>query len=80
MQARCGHTWGTEFVKEGVKRSTRNWAALRERGHVPLHRFLSAWGAVEGVDPQTTNNKLATYQTFFALPFERNVRKPIRLP
>eukprot|EP00983_Pelagomonas_calceolata_P003556 116198-Pelagomonas_calceolata.AAC.1 len=30
------------------------------------HRLCSAWRAAEGVDPRTTNNKLATYQAFFA--------------
>eukprot|EP00983_Pelagomonas_calceolata_P127898 1161458-Pelagomonas_calceolata.AAC.1 len=29
------------------------------------HRLCGAWRAVEGVDPRTTNNKLATYQAFF---------------
>eukprot|EP00983_Pelagomonas_calceolata_P003259 106021-Pelagomonas_calceolata.AAC.1 len=44
------------------------------------HRLGGAWRAVEGVDLRTTNNKLATYQAFFALPIDQNVRKPIRLP
>eukprot|EP00983_Pelagomonas_calceolata_P058239 1145407-Pelagomonas_calceolata.AAC.2 len=38
------------------------------------------WRDVEGVDPQGTNNKLETYQALFALPFDHNVRKSIRLP
>eukprot|EP00983_Pelagomonas_calceolata_P133397 1161961-Pelagomonas_calceolata.AAC.6 len=29
------------------------------------HRLRGAWRVVEGVDPRTTNNKLATYQAFF---------------
>eukprot|EP00983_Pelagomonas_calceolata_P002241 75777-Pelagomonas_calceolata.AAC.1 len=44
------------------------------------HRLHGAWRAVEGVNPRRTNNKLATYQAFFALPFDQNVRKPIQLP
>eukprot|EP00983_Pelagomonas_calceolata_P035850 1121943-Pelagomonas_calceolata.AAC.1 len=44
------------------------------------HRLHGAWRAVEGVYPRTTNNKLATYQAFFALPFDQNAHKPIRLP
>eukprot|EP00983_Pelagomonas_calceolata_P015065 478604-Pelagomonas_calceolata.AAC.1 len=35
------------------------------------HRFHGAWRAVEGVDLQTTNNKLATYQALFAYPAAR---------
>eukprot|EP00983_Pelagomonas_calceolata_P109663 1159581-Pelagomonas_calceolata.AAC.2 len=44
------------------------------------HRLRCAWRAVEGVDLRRTNNILATYQAFFALPFGQNVRKPIQLP
>eukprot|EP00983_Pelagomonas_calceolata_P023629 743836-Pelagomonas_calceolata.AAC.1 len=44
------------------------------------HRLRGAWRAVEGGDLRTTNNKLATYQAFFALPFDQSVCKPIRLP
>eukprot|EP00983_Pelagomonas_calceolata_P116710 1160339-Pelagomonas_calceolata.AAC.6 len=43
------------------------------------HRLRGAWRVVEGVDPQTTNNKLAAYQVLFALPYDHNVRKPVWL-
>eukprot|EP00983_Pelagomonas_calceolata_P021863 685908-Pelagomonas_calceolata.AAC.1 len=44
------------------------------------HRLHGAWRAVEGVDLHTRNKKLSTYQAFYALPFDHNARKPIRLP
>eukprot|EP00983_Pelagomonas_calceolata_P118675 1160530-Pelagomonas_calceolata.AAC.1 len=44
------------------------------------HRLHGVQRDVEGVDTQETNNKLATYQALFALPFDHNVCNPIRLP
>jgi hypothetical protein len=32
------------------------------------------------VDPNTHNNKLATYHSWFAIPFSRNERMPINVP
>eukprot|EP00983_Pelagomonas_calceolata_P078033 1154111-Pelagomonas_calceolata.AAC.1 len=43
------------------------------------HRLCGAWGAVEGVNLRAINNKVATYQALFALCFDHNVRKPMRL-
>ena len=34
----------------------------------------------ELVDPNTHNNKLATYHSWFAIPFSRNERMPINVP
>eukprot|EP00983_Pelagomonas_calceolata_P056369 1144562-Pelagomonas_calceolata.AAC.3 len=44
------------------------------------HRLRGVWRDIEGVDPQETNNEMATYQALFALPFDHNVHKPIWLP
>eukprot|EP00983_Pelagomonas_calceolata_P038689 1136871-Pelagomonas_calceolata.AAC.2 len=62
----------------------RSWMAFKEcdadfTGDL-RHGLRGAWRAVEGVDPRTTNNALATYQAFFALPLDQNVCKTIRLP
>eukprot|EP00983_Pelagomonas_calceolata_P015633 496739-Pelagomonas_calceolata.AAC.1 len=43
-------------------------------------RLRGVWRDVEGVDPRETEDKLATYQALFALPFDHNVSKPIQLP
>jgi hypothetical protein len=38
------------------------------------------WRDAELVDPNTHNNKLATYHSWFAIPFPRNERMPIYVP
>jgi hypothetical protein len=38
------------------------------------------WRDAELVDPNTHNNKLATYHSWFAIPFPRNERMPIDVP
>eukprot|EP00983_Pelagomonas_calceolata_P024880 782700-Pelagomonas_calceolata.AAC.1 len=40
------------------------------------HRLRAVWRDVEGVTPRDTYNKLATYQSHFAVPFDHNVRAP----
>ena len=37
------------------------------------HRMRAAWTDAEKKNPQATCNKLATYQSFFAVPFDQNV-------
>jgi len=44
------------------------------------HRLRGVWRGVEGRDPWETNYKVAMQQALFALPFDHNVRTPIRLP
>ena len=41
------------------------------------HRMRGVWRDAELVDPNTHNNKLATYHSWFAIPFSRNERMPI---
>ena len=36
------------------------------------HRLRTVWRDVEGLNPQDTNSKLATYQSLFAVPFDLN--------
>eukprot|EP00983_Pelagomonas_calceolata_P107338 1159332-Pelagomonas_calceolata.AAC.12 len=51
--------------------------------HELRHRLRGAWRVqhvVEGVDLQTTNNRLARYQAIFVLPLDHNECKPIQLP
>jgi hypothetical protein len=38
------------------------------------------WRDAELVDPNTHNNKLATYHSWFATPFSRNERMPTIVP
>eukprot|EP00983_Pelagomonas_calceolata_P068163 1149787-Pelagomonas_calceolata.AAC.2 len=44
------------------------------------HRLHGVWRVLEGLDSQTTKYTMAAYQALFALPFDHNVRKPIRFP
>jgi hypothetical protein len=45
------------------------------------HILQTVWRNVEGLNPQEdTNSKLAIYQSLFAVPFDLNVRAPLRLP
>ena len=44
------------------------------------HRMRGVWRDAELVDPNTHNNKLATYHSGFAIPFSRNERMPINVP
>jgi len=40
------------------------------------HRMRGVWRDAELVDPNTHNNKLATYHSWFAIPFSSNERMP----
>ena len=42
-------------------------------------RMRGVWRYAE-LDPNTHNNKLATYHSWFAIPFSRNERMPINVP
>ena len=44
------------------------------------HRLRKVWRDVEGFNPQDTYSKLAAYQSLVAVPFDLNVRAPVRLP
>ena len=44
------------------------------------HRMRGVWRDAELVDHITHNNKLATYHSWFAIPFSRNERMPINVP
>jgi len=44
------------------------------------HRMRGVWRNAELVDPNTHNNKLATYHSWFAIPFSRNELMPINVP
>jgi len=44
------------------------------------HRMRGVWRDAELVDPNTHNNKLATYHSWYATPFSRNKRMPINVP
>eukprot|EP00983_Pelagomonas_calceolata_P047660 1140746-Pelagomonas_calceolata.AAC.3 len=90
LHSRNPSCWTAQILDgfQGLRRCESFVTAIKQVMPVSLqdviddssHRLRGAWRAVEGVDPRTTNNRLATYHTFFALPFDHNVRKPIRLP
>jgi len=44
------------------------------------HRMRGVWRDAELVDPNTHNNKLATYHSWFAIPLSRDERMSINLP
>ena len=45
------------------------------------HRMRGVWRDAELlVDPNTHNNKLASYHSWFAIPFSRNERMPNNVP
>jgi len=44
------------------------------------HRMRGVWRDAELVDPNTHNNKLATYHSWFAIPFSRSEPMPINVP
>ena len=44
------------------------------------HTMRGVWRDADLVDPNTHNNKLATYHPWFAIPFFRNERMPINVP
>ena len=44
------------------------------------HRMRGVWRDTELVDPNTHNNKLATYHSWVTIPFSRNERIPIIVP
>jgi len=44
------------------------------------HRMRGVWRDAELVDPNTHNNKLATYYSWVAIHFSRNERLPINVP
>ena len=43
-------------------------------------RHHEVWRAIEGVDPREQSNKLATYQAWFASPFNERFRSAARVP
>jgi hypothetical protein len=44
------------------------------------HRMRGVWRDAQMVDPNTHNNKLATYHSWFAIPFSKNERMPTIVP
>ena len=44
------------------------------------HRMRGVWRDAKSVDPNTHNNKLTTYHSWFATPFFRNECMPTKVP
>ena len=53
---------------------------MQEFAAILKHRMRGVWTDAELVDPNTHNNKLATYRSWFAILFFRNERMPINVP
>jgi len=62
--------------------SCSNWAcySLQEFTADLKHRMGGVSKDAELVDPNTHNNKLATYHSWFAIPFSRNEHMPTTVP
>ena len=70
----------TPFVKLLVIIQTGHAIPMQEFTADLKHRMRGVWRDAELVDPNTHNNKLATYHSWFAIPFSRNERMPINVP
>ena len=64
----------TPFVKLLVIIQTGHAIPMQEFTADLKHRMRGVWRDAELVDPNTHNNKLATYHSWFAIPFSRNER------
>ena len=70
---------GRELYVQAVQ--TGHTITMQELTADLKHRMRrGVWRDAELVDPNTHNNKLATYHSWFAIPFSRIERMPINVP
>ena len=69
---------GTSILPCACSESTA--ISIQEFADDLRHRLRTVWRDVEVLNPKNTNSKLTTYQYLFAVPFDHNVRAPLRLP
>jgi len=90
LQPRSSACWTTQLLSafQGL-RGCELYVRAVQTGHAITmqeftadlkHRMRGVWRNAELVDPNTHNNKLATYHSWFAIPFTRNERMPINVP
>jgi exonuclease III len=82
--------WTAQLVQafQGLRKSDIYEQAVRTGGAISIndftadlrHRLQGVWREAESVDPRGNNNKLATYQAWFATPFPCNTRSYVPLP
>ena len=65
---------GCEFYVRAVQ--TGHAITMQEFTADLKHRMRGVWRDAELVDPNMHNNKLATYHSWFAIPFSSNERMP----
>ena len=90
LQPRSSACWTAQLLSafQGLRRCELYVRAV-QTGHALTmqkftadlkHRMRGVWRDAESVDPNTHNNKLATYHSWFAIPFSRNERMPTIVP
>ena len=90
LQPRSSACWTAQLLSafQGL-RGCELYVRAVQTGHaIPMqeftadlkHRMRGVRRDAELVDPNTHNNKLATYHSWFAIPFSRNERMPINVP
>ena len=80
--------WVTLVAFQGLRGCESYVLAVQTGRAIPMqeftadlkHRMRGVWRDAELVDPNTHNNKLATYHSWFAIPFSRNEHMPINVP
>jgi hypothetical protein len=90
IQSREPSCWTAQVLDafQGLRRCDSFVQAVRQGSPIRIqeftddlrHRLRAVWRDVEGVNPRETYNKLASYQSLFAVPFHHNERAPACLP
>ena len=90
LQPRSSACWTAQLLStfQGLRGRELNVRAVQTGRAIPKqeftadmrHRMRGVWRDAGLVDPNTHNNKLASYQSCFAIPFSRNERMPTIVP
>ena len=90
LQPRSSACWTAQMLSafQGLRGRELYLRAVQTGRAIPMqkvtaglkHRVRGVWRDTELVDPNTHNNKLATYHSWFATPFARNERMPTIVP
>jgi hypothetical protein len=86
LQHRLSACWTAQLLSafQGVRGCELYVRAVQIGRAIPMqeftadlkHRMRGVWRDAELVDPNTHNNKLASYHSWFATPFSRNEHMP----
>jgi len=90
LQPRSSVCWTAQLLSafQGLRRGELYVRAVQTGRAIPMqeltadlkHRMRGVWRDAELVNPNTHNNKVATYHSWFATPFSRNERMPTNVP